>query len=49
MDKQWRGTTVADAIISSLAKKAEDTSTAGTGRACSNRGSRKNKCGNGTS
>jgi len=45
--KQQQSTIAIDATASSLAKGIRDFSTAGTNRACSNRESRKNKCGYG--
>ena len=46
--EQHRGTWIAIAMLPNLAKKAGDTSTAGTNRICSNGGSKKNECGYGT-
>jgi len=46
--KPARGTTAINAIVSGLAKEIRSSSTVDTNRVCSNRGSRKNKCSNGT-
>jgi len=45
--KSARGTWAIIAMASGLAKEAEDTSTAGSYRTCSNGRSREDKCGNG--